>query len=80
MPALALNQGAIEEYSGFSSNKEYCLYFADYKRGVAIVGEFDGKISFEKKPRLIILYNIDARVLEDWSKRPILYGKYRKIG
>ena len=76
--SLAHEQGAGEAFC-FTGGKEYCLFFADYSRNAAIVGEFDGEISYDKKPRLIIMRNINEKTLEYWDKAPIVYGWYKKI-
>jgi hypothetical protein len=78
---LAREQGATDE-TGFTygaGKKEYCFFFADYSRNLAILGEFDGEISYDKKPRLVIMHNVDEKNLEYWSKQPIPYERYKKI-
>lgn len=75
---LAKNQGA-EDSNGFVAGKEYCLFFVDYSKGIAVVGEFEGQISYDKNPRWLIMRNINEDMLVGWSKEPVLYGKYRKI-
>ncbi len=66
------------EKTGFEVGKEYCFFFADYNRGLAVVGEFDGEICYNKKPRFIILRNVPQTILDIWEKGEIKYG-YRKI-
>jgi len=74
---LAEIQGA-EDGNGFKNGKEYCLFFADYNRGVAIVGEFDEEISYNKKPHLLIMHGIEEKILHTWNKAELCYG-YKKI-
>jgi hypothetical protein len=74
---LAREQGARED-NGFSMGKEYCFFFADYDRSLALVGEFDGKIMYDKKPQLVIIKNVREDILDDWNKSPTEYG-YKKI-
>ena len=75
---LAREQGATDE-TGFTGGKEYCFFFADYNRNMAILGEFDRGIRYDKKPRLIIMHNIDEGNLEYWDKLPVIYDRYKKI-
>ena len=75
---LAREQGATDE-TGFTMGKEYCFFFADYDRNMAILGEFDHGISYDKKPRLIIMHNVNERNLEYWDKQPVLYNRFKKI-
>jgi hypothetical protein len=75
---LAQEQGATEK-SGFETGKEYCFFFADYSRNMALLGEFDNGISYNKKPRLIIMRNVNEKGLRYWSEQPLLYERYRKI-
>jgi hypothetical protein len=74
---LARQLGATDQ-TMFSSAKDYCFFSADYSRNMALLGEFDGRISYDKKPRLIIMHNVDERNLEYWDKLPTEYG-YKKI-
>lgn len=76
--SLAQMQGAVEQ-SGFAMGKEYCFFFADYGHGKVLLGEFDQEISNGKQPRLIIMGGIEEKLLDNWSKQPLLYNKYRKI-
>ncbi|MFH1968474.1 MAG: hypothetical protein ABIJ84_03755 [bacterium] len=76
--ALARLQGA-EDQNGFEGGKEYCFFFGDYNKGMALVGKFDDGLSYRKKPRIIIMSSLDAKLLNEWSKQPLLYGRYRKI-
>ena len=71
--ALARMQGA-EDGNGFMDSDEYCFFFADYSRGIAIVGKFDGKISYDKKPKLVILRNVEEEILRSWDKAELCYG------
>jgi len=75
---LAEEHGAKEQMGFVGPGKEYCFFFADYKKNLAIVGEFDGEISYDKKPKPVILRNVDERNLEYWSKQPTVFG-YKKI-
>jgi len=75
---LAEEHGAKEQMGFVGPGKEYCFFFADYKRNLAIVGEFDGDISYNKKPKLVILHNVDKENLEYWNKQPTVFG-YKKI-
>jgi hypothetical protein len=75
---LARAMGATDQ-NGFIEGKEYCLFFADYDRSMALLGEFDQKISYESKPRFIIMHNVDEEYLRYWDKQPIIYERYKKI-
>jgi hypothetical protein len=75
---LVAEQGA-QEQSGFTMGKEYCLFLADFRRGRALLGEFDGEISYDKKARLVIMPAVDEKTLDDWVKQPVIFGRYRKI-
>ncbi len=75
---LAQSQGATDQM-GFISGKEYCLFFADYSKRRALIGEFDGKIHYDKTPRLIIIHNADEANMAYWDSQPLLYSRYKKI-
>jgi hypothetical protein len=49
MITLVESESAIEK-TGFELDKEYCFFFADYDRSLAVVGEFDGEICYDKNP------------------------------
>ena len=76
--AMAQIQGATKD-GGFEGGKEYCFFFGDYDRGMALVGEFDGHLDYRKKPQLIIMRNINERLLDEWNQQPLEYERYRKI-
>jgi len=75
--ALAREQGATDD-NGFVAGKTYCFFFADYRRGIALVGEFNDRIRYDKKPQLIIVHNVDERILNEWNNQQTEYG-YKKI-
>ena len=75
--ALAEAMGA-KDGGGFNSGNEYCFFWGDYDRGIAIVGEFDGDIHYSKKPRLVIIHHVSEEVMQSWEKAELCYG-YKKI-
>lgn len=78
MVSFARLQGATDQ-TNFQMGKEYCFFFADYERGIAILGEFDHGISYDKTPRIIIMGGVSRKCLEDWNSQPALYSRYKKI-